>query len=125
MPPLGIKAKRTQPRSHLADPGIPFQRSKELAASGLADTQLGSAKLLVIAVTFLENHAENVGDINDQSGDRAATAAAWSRVTSVQVIEFARDLGDTMISRVTSKKSPHSRSQIAANGSGRADQCAY
>lgn len=62
---------------------------------------------MLIAVTFFENHTENVGDINDQSGDRAATAAARNRVTSSQAIEFARALGDTMISRVTSKKSPH------------------
>jgi hypothetical protein len=62
---------------------------------------------LLIAVTFPEHHAENVGDNNDQPSDRAATTAAQNSVTSSQVIEFARALGDTKISRVTSKKSPH------------------
>lgn len=61
---------------------------------------------LLIAVTFLEDHAENVGDNNDQSSDRAAATAAQNGVTSSQVIEPKRHLGDTMIGRVTSKKSP-------------------
>jgi hypothetical protein len=115
---LGIKTKRNLGGFASSRLGVPFQRSKSLlqAASGLADAQLGSGKLLVItvtrpliAVTFLESHAENVGDNNDQSGDRAATTAALNCVTSSQVIEFTRALADTMISRVTSKKSPHIR----------------
>jgi hypothetical protein len=50
---------------------------------------------LLIAVTFPEDHAENVGDINDQSGDRAATTAAQNDVTSSQALEFTRAPGDT------------------------------
>ncbi len=46
-------------------------------------------------VTFLKDHAKNVGDSNDQSGDRASTTAARNGVTSSQVIEFTRVLGDT------------------------------
>jgi hypothetical protein len=48
-----------------------------------------------------------LGDNNDQSSDRAAPDTAHNGVTSPQVIEFTRALRDTMISRVTSKKSPH------------------
>ena len=73
-----------------------------------ADTQFVFATRLVItvtrlliAVTFHEDHAENVGDNNDQSGDRAVTTSARNGVTSSQVIEFKRSPGDTMISRVT------------------------
>ena len=66
-----------------------------------------SVTRLLIAVTFLKDQAENVGDTNDESGDRAATAVARNCVTSSQVIEFTEALGDTMISRVTSKNSPH------------------
>jgi hypothetical protein len=68
----------------------------EPAVSSLADAQLAIfGKLLVIAVTFLEDHADNVGDNNDQSRDRAATAAARNGVTSSQVLEFTGALGDT------------------------------
>lgn len=77
---------------------------------GTGHRRIGAACLAIDAQnapdTSPENDAENVGDINDQPGDRAATAAARNGVTSSQAIEFARGLGDTMISRVTSKKRP-------------------
>ena len=86
---------------------------RQYAGAAHADRSIGIGRernlvrLLVITVTFLKSHAEKVGDINDQSGDRAATGAARNGVTSSQAIEFASALGDTMISRVTPKKSPH------------------
>lgn len=60
-------------------------------------------------MTFREHHAENVGDNNDQSGYRADKSSARDCFTSSQVIEFTRSLGDTMIGRVTSKMSPHTK----------------
>ncbi len=91
---------------------------------GTGRKAIASAELLIItvtrlpiAVTFHEDHArelENVGGNNDQSGDRAVTTSARNCVTSSQVIEFMWDLGDTMISRVTSKKSPHRSPTVGA-----------
>ena len=42
---------------------------------------------LLIAVTFLGITPENVGDNNDGSSERAATTAAWNRVTRSQVLD--------------------------------------
>ena len=71
---------------------------------------------------FPQNAAAWLGDNNDQSGDPGAAAAAWNCVTSSQVIEFTEALGDTMISRVTSKNSPHKRPAVFL--SSWAEECA-
>ena len=82
--------------------------TSKLLQAAARTTQLASAKLLVITVTFLNDHAENVGDNKDQSGDRRVATAARNGVSSSQPIEFTRVLGDTLISRVTSENSPQS-----------------
>ena len=57
---------------------------------------------------FPRNARAQMDDTHDQSGDPAAADTARNGVTGSQGIEFTRALGDTMISRVTSKKkSPH------------------
>jgi len=65
------------------------------AVSSPADTQCESLATVSHYCHFLENHAESLGDNNDQSGDRAATTAARNGVTSSQAIELTRTLGDT------------------------------
>jgi hypothetical protein len=79
---LAKEAKRTRPRSYLAGGGI-ISAKLELAVSGLADTQLASAKLLVITVTFFEDHAENVSDNNDESGARDGRLSSHSRLAAL------------------------------------------